>query len=1166
MSQRDFNDLTSLFEPAVSRGSTTKRVESVQNVTIDSIGEGISFPTESFRLDPPGSPLKSTQQIPLDYSRFENHTFFNSAESNVNVAFSRIINNYPFDGTANDVQAFLDGLTGFEKYVFDQFPKYKNFARFITSDSTFISVDDFAGTSLPTLSRDKTGQSILDPGTNSISFEMKYFAPAETTNPSVILQKLSGSDGFSVVASGSAGSADERIQVYFSSASVGLSASFDVPKGQFNHIVAQFNRLAGKQRLEIFVDSLLSATSSATSEFGNIDFAVSPLTIGSGSAHASPGFVTFTPINTLTGAIDELRIFHATRSIDDQKTLSTQNIYPSDALKLYYKFNEVTGTYGGNTIVLDASGNSLHGSYANSTVAAASRGTSGEFSDVSNPMTLERLEDNPVLFPGFSTTVSYNSDLLTSASRYDANNPNIITRLIPQHYLLEAAQAEGFENEDANTGDPLIAAQGAPGGAKMPSSQIIATLLFMYAKFFDELKIYIDHMSKLDSVDYDSEDTIANTFLIDRAKQLGFDLPSQFTAANFAQFLLAKNIDVTSRISSTNLVDAQNKLWRRFLVSLPEIIRSKGTRAAVRGIFNTLGIEEGKIFRTVEFGGRNVDKIETAKIEKTIDMKFIDFSGSFAGTTATGESGFATDKPVMAVKYLSGSRVEPGYPNPGGTITPGVGSDDANDGLFTSSSFTVEGIYKFSQPLTGTHFLSQSLVRILCTGSFTPASTEYTYLPLGNVVAIRPDQESGITGSLMAFSSENSNANYPVTLEITGVNIFDGDPWHVAFGREILSGANASGVKKANYFLSARQVGIYAPQVHTQKTQSISQGSGPVGYNVKGVLNTSGSFLVVGSQSFYPPGAFVGGLDQTLQGATWNGTAARASEFSGKLAELRFWSKALEEEELAAHALNPDSLGVVNPHVNFDFGTTLSGSWERLRVAATMQQPTTVSNASGEISIFDYAQGVTTIAGTGFEASKRVIKKDRQRTVRFSPQFDVNSTDDKIEVETLNDAAVADLLGATSINDIDYLRPTEIDQDNRMLIEVSVAQALNEDIMNIFASFEELEKALGAGEKLFADDYSDLRHLREIYFNRLNDKINLGTFFDFFRFFDKTLETLLRAVLPQNTNFLGVHFIVEPHVLERGKIKYYGEDIYLAPASKILSEPQVDVATEGVIE
>ena len=230
-----------------------------------------------------------------------------------------------------------------------------------------------------------------------------------------------------------------------------------VTKGKFSHIVAAFDREPGAQKLKLYLNAELKATSSAQSEFGQIDFVNSSLFIGTGSLHVSPGFTTFAPITTLSGAIDELRIFHATRSLNNQRNLSTQNIFPSDDLKLYYKFNEVTGTHAGNTVVLDASGKSLHGSYSTSAAAAAGRGTSGEFSGISNPMTLERKQDNPVLFPGFSTTTDLNSELLTSASQYDANNPNLITRLVPQHYLLEAAQAEGFADEDANTGDAIFA-------------------------------------------------------------------------------------------------------------------------------------------------------------------------------------------------------------------------------------------------------------------------------------------------------------------------------------------------------------------------------------------------------------------------------------------------------------------------------------------------------------------------------------------------------------------------------------------------------------------------------------------------------------------------------------------------------------------------------------
>ena len=144
----------------------------------------------------------------------------------------------------------------------------------------------------------------------------------------------------------------------------------------------------------------------------------------------------------------------------------------------------------------------------------------------------------------------------------------------------------------------------------------------MYGKFFDELKIFIDHFSEFNDVRYNSDEGLADTFLTTRAEQMGFDLPSQFTAAKFAQFLLAQNIGITAELSAQSLRDAQNKLWRRILVSLPEIIRSKGTRSGVQGILNTLGLEHEKVFRVVEFGGRNIDRIDSSKREKVVELKF----------------------------------------------------------------------------------------------------------------------------------------------------------------------------------------------------------------------------------------------------------------------------------------------------------------------------------------------------------------------------------------------------------------------------------------------------------------------------------------------------------------------------------------------------------------
>ena len=101
-----------------------------RDVKLSSLGSSNILSTASFRYDDPADPLKSTQEIVLDWSKFENHTFFNSAQSKVNVAFDVIVNKYPFDGNEKDIESFEDSLTGFENYVLQTFPKHAGYLYF----------------------------------------------------------------------------------------------------------------------------------------------------------------------------------------------------------------------------------------------------------------------------------------------------------------------------------------------------------------------------------------------------------------------------------------------------------------------------------------------------------------------------------------------------------------------------------------------------------------------------------------------------------------------------------------------------------------------------------------------------------------------------------------------------------------------------------------------------------------------------------------------------------------------------------------------------------------------------------------------------------------------------------------------------------------------------
>src|SRR6185369_8578798 len=58
----------------------------------------------------------------IDYSDFGNFVTFNSAESYVTVTADQILNSYPRDGSADDIQVFLNSLDGYQRYFLSLWP------------------------------------------------------------------------------------------------------------------------------------------------------------------------------------------------------------------------------------------------------------------------------------------------------------------------------------------------------------------------------------------------------------------------------------------------------------------------------------------------------------------------------------------------------------------------------------------------------------------------------------------------------------------------------------------------------------------------------------------------------------------------------------------------------------------------------------------------------------------------------------------------------------------------------------------------------------------------------------------------------------------------------------------------------------------------------------
>lgn len=1076
----------------------------------------------SFRYNLPGDGVVSTQELNVDWSRFENHTFFNSALVNVNVAVHKIINEFPFDGTRQEVEGFFDRLTGFQKWVYDQFPKNKGYLIFSGSgvheanhEGTVITVQDYAGALYPSLSSKKTGESILDPKGKPISFEMHLFADEIANDNQVILQKLSGSNGITLHLSESSSTTSAPLEFLISSGTVSTLVSADILKGEFSHVVALYDPSLGKSQL--FVNQILQDESVGRNDMRNIDFSISPLTIGSGSTHTTDSF-TRVPAQTFAGALDDLRVWHSSRTAAKQRLYAKKAVYNTDDLVLYYKFNEPTGSYDIDSTILDSSGNGLHTQITNFTGSLRTTGT------IDVPMTHEKLSLSPVLFPAFDSLTDLNLDLIASASAYDNVNPNTITKLVPRHYFYEGQVNEGFEDEEGTIIN-VISGSSIPGSAELGTAQLLQTLLYTWAQYFDELKLMIDAFGNVLNIDYDSEDNVPDQFLQFFARYYGFELPALFSNASIDQYVHAEDIGPDVGTNALSLRQVQNQMWRRILINMQDITRSKGTLHSIRSFLRTVGIRPDDVIRIREFGGPTLRSLRSARHERVEVSTLLNMSGSTS---------------FISSSFLTGSRVEVGFPEAVGSfVSKGVYpphgiSDDESDGLFTSGSWAYEATYR----LPTLQDVTQSLARINVNGSsFSDAGVVF------NLVAMN-DQSSG---SIKLFGHPSTASISPtLELELTGTDIFDNEQWHISFGafREDDPAINSS--VSSSYYISAikQSSGKIIAQNYTSSFFSevlASDHTSNVLRNASTQFNASGPYITVGDETITSSDYFLNTGSISDQ--------ARVTTFNGKLGQMRFWSKALDRDELREHARTFKSVGVLDPALNFNFVTELTGAFNRLRMDVSTDQEVTQSDSSGQVRLFDFSQNHIPMFGTGFEESVDVIVPETFKFHMLSSKFDESHTTEKVRVRSYQDA--------TRLHDYAVTAPLyqvppndDVNDDVRLSIDFSIIDALDEDIVKIFATFDEIESAIGSPELLYSPDYPALENLRRIYFNRLTDKINLKAFFEFFKWFDSSMGDFIEQLIPRKTDFRGINFVVESHMLERNKVDYKSPDQYMGPARR----------------
>ena len=260
--------------------------------------------------------------------------------------------------------------------------------------------------------------------------------------------------------------------------------------------------------------------------------------------------------------------------------------------------------------------------------------------------------------------------------------------------------------------------------------------------------------------------------------------------------------------------------------------------------------------------------------------------------------------------------------------------------------------------------------------------------------------------------------------------------------------------------------------------------------------------------------------------------------FTGSIDELRLWKSALSESKLNNHALIPDAID--GNHVSastldlifrndFEYPKN-RGLDTDIKNVAYIQSYQTSSVAYSFNSITDYPYNYTPY-------DRDVTAVVPQSGYNFGDKFRFETQYDR-ESNELNSTGSA---GAESGLGLDYKsRQTKksfdtapIDSD-RLGLFFSPIKEINMDILKSLGNFN-VDNYIGNPGDEYQDEYSDLRRLRNYYFERFD--LNFNEYVQLVRYIDKSLFNTLESLVPARAK-VSSGLLIEPHILERSKTKW----------------------------
>ena len=680
----------------------------------------------------------------------------------------------------------------------------------------------------------------------------------------------------------------------------------------------------------------------------------------------------------------------------------------------------------------------------------------------------------------------------------ESANPIIYSSHPEVQSLISEMQTSG-SNYDNSTGNSLyysmphwIVEEDEAGAENLKKvTQILSS-------YFDTLSAQITALSSLKNKGYIQKDYKPLPFAMELLKDKGFISEDILINSNILEMFA--NIDPNTTQFEDNINKIKNLIYINIYNNLEAIYKSKGTEKSIRNLIRCFGIDDEIVKLNVYTDGGThyfSDKAKGTSVKK----KYIDFNNpDYFSSTIYQTSSVNND-----LTYISGTVDWYNSDQKSGSFT--IETDivipykkDPDENGYFDTPFLSSSIFGFNEAVEGSPH------------DYTWATSQTASL---NVYLVKDELNSRNA----KFVIRNQNLDTPIYLESDWIqDIYSNQHWNLAVR-----------VKLDTYPYVGGIFGETAQPSGSISFYAVNSNFGEIENSVS--LTSSFSNLTA---SYY-----ISAPKRVYAGAYYtNFTGSIIDKSDMQIGSVRSWFDYINDAAILEHNKDPMNYGnhkavregniFLIPNKKIPAQDLTVFNWDFDTV--------TGSTVSGDFLVDDITSGSSdTIYGWVDNIIRREYKGKGMSFGASKTSFIENEFLYAQKKELPEIAYTNDNIYIKGEREILFSRDEDV-SDNFYLIEKSMNQIVSEEMIKLFSTIQEFSNLMGRPVELYRLDYKRLDKVRQHFFERVEQELDLENFMRYYKWIDESISKMISQLIPATVSFgPAIMDVVESHILERNK-------------------------------